>query len=176
MKRRFAYSKDDKNDVSLKRIDKDYFNGYVCKINFDKVDKPIKVKVQDEEYYIKNDNYIWYEVYPDDSNYALTIMYDENNKLIEWYFDVSKKIGVENGVPYEDDLYLDLVINSLGESTVLDEDELNAALNKKDITTDDYNLAYEVLNDLQREYVDNFDHLIALTERIKGEFNKKRGI
>ena len=176
MKRRFAYSKDDKNDVSLKRIDKDYFNGYVCKTNFDKVDKTIKVKVQDKEYYIKNDNYIWYQVYHDNSNYALTIMYDENNELIEWYFDVSKKIGVENGVPYEDDLYLDLVINSLGESTILDEDELNAALNKKDITSDDYNLAYEVLNDLQREYVDNFDHLIALTERIKGEFNKKRGI
>ena len=176
MKRRFAYSKDDTNDIYLKRIDKDYFNGYVCKTNFDKVDKTIKVKVQDKEYYIKNDNYIWYQVYPDNSNYALTIMYDENNELIEWYFDVSKKIGVENGVPYEDDLYLDLVINSLGESTVLDEDELNDALNKKDITPDDYNLAYEVLNDLQREYVDNFDHLIALTERIKGEFNKKRGI
>lgn len=176
MKRRFAYSKDDKNNICLKRIDKDYFNGYVCKINFDKVDKPIKVKVQDEEYFIKNDNYIWYEVYPDNSNYALTIMYDENNELIQWYFDVSKKIGIEDGIPYEDDLYLDLVINSLGESTVLDEDELNDALNNKEITTDDYNLAYEVLDKLQREYVGNFDHLVALTEKIRGEFNKKRGI
>ena len=46
----------------------------------------------------------------------------------------------------------------------------------KEITTDDYNLAYEVLDKLQREYVGNFDHLVALTEKIRGEFNKKRGI
>ena len=93
MKRRYAYSKDDKNDICLKRIDKDYFNGYVCNIKFDKVDKPIIVKVQDKDYFIKNDNYTWYELYQDNSNYALTIMYDENNELIQWYFDVSKKIG-----------------------------------------------------------------------------------
>ena len=91
MKRRFAYSKEDNNDIVLKRIDKDYFSGYVCNIKFDIVDNPIKVKVNDREYFIKNDNYIWYEIYPDNANYAITIMYDENNNLIEWYFDVSKK-------------------------------------------------------------------------------------
>ena len=176
MKRRFAYSKDDNNDVVLKRIDKDYFSGYVCNINFDKVDNPIKVKVQDKEYYIRNDNYTWYEIYPDNANYALTIMYDENNNLIEWYFDVSKKIGVEDGIPYEDDLYLDLVINPMGESTILDKDELKDALDKKDITIDDYKLAYKIIDMLQREYVDNFDHLVAITERIKGEFNRKKVI
>ena len=176
MKRRYAYSKDDKNDICLKRIDKDYFNGYVCNIKFDKVDKPIIVKVQDKDYFIKNDNYTWYELYQDNSNYALTIMYDENNELIQWYFDVSKKIGVENGIPYEDDLYLDLVIGPNGESSVLDEDELKEALDNNVITKEDYDFAYEVLNKLQREYVGNFDHLVALTEKIKGEFNKKRGI
>ena len=87
-----------------------------------------------------------------------------------------KKIGVEDDIPYEDDLYLDLVINPMGESTMLDEDELKYVLDKKDITIEDYKLAYKTIDMLQREYVDNFDHLVALTERIKGEFNKKRGI
>ena len=176
MKRRFAYSKEDNNDIVLKRIDKDYFSGYVCNIKFDIVDNPIKVKVNDREYFIKNDNYIWYEIYPDNANYAITIMYDENNNLIEWYFDVSKKIGVEDDIPYEDDLYLDLVINPMGESTILDKDELKDALDKKDITIDDYKLAYKIIDMLQREYVDNFDHLVAITERIKGEFNRKKVI
>lgn len=170
MKRRYAYSKDDKNDICLKRIDKDYFNGYVCNIKFDKVNKPIIVKVQDKEYFIKNDNYTWYEIYQDNSNYALTIMYDENNELIQWYFDVSKKIGVENGIPYEDDLYLDLVIGPNGESSVLDEDELKEALDNNVITKEDYDFAYEVLEKLQREYVSNFDHLVALTEKLIKEF------
>ena len=176
MKRRFAYSINDSDDISLKRIDKDYFNGYVCKIKFNKVDKPIKVKVEDKEYYIKNDNYIWYEIYPDNSNYALTIMYDDNNELIEWYFDVAKEIGIENEVPYEDDLYLDLVINPNGESIVLDENELEDALNKNDINKNEYYFAYSVIDILQREYVNNFDHLVAISERIRGEFNKKRGL
>lgn len=176
MKRRYAYSPDDTGtEYVLKRIDKDYFKGYVCKLKMIDI-KPLIVKLNNEDLCLRDNGYTWYEVYPDNENYAITIMYDTKNTLVQWYFDISKNIGVENGIPYEDDLYLDLVIGPNGESSVLDEDELKEALDNNVITKEDYNFAYEVLNKLQREYVGNFDHLVALTEKIKGEFNKKRGI
>ena len=175
MKRRFAVSEDNKNDLYIqKRIDKDYFKGYLCFLKLNKVNNPKKVNVNGEEYYIINDNYKMYLVYPDNSNYVITIMYDDNDNLIEWYFDVSKEVGIKNGIPYEDDLYLDLVIRPNGESYVLDEDELKEALDKKDITSSDYEFAYETLEKLQKEYVSNFDYLVALTERFKNEFDVKK--
>ena len=176
MKRRFAKGDNEDSLYIQKRIDKDYFSGYACKKVMGKVDNPIKVKVEDRQYYILNDNYTWYLIYPDNANYAITIMYDDNNNLLQWYFDIAKEVGVENGIPYEDDLYLDLVIGPNGESIVLDEDELKDALDKKNITIEDYKLAYKTLGMIQNEYADNFDHLVALTDRIEKEFSKKKVI
>lgn len=173
MKRRFANRN---GEYKQKRIDEDYFKGYLCYLKMNNVKDPMKVVVGKDEYYISKDDYKWYLVYPDNSNYAITIMYDENNNLIQWYFDVSKEVGIENNIPYEDDLYLDLVIRPNGESYVLDEDELKEALDKKDITSSDYEFAYETLEKLQKEYVSNFDYLVALTERFKKEFERKKVI
>ena len=52
-----------------------------------------------------------------------------------------KRSGIINGIPYIDDLYLDLVIRANGNQRVLDEDELLEALNRKEISEDEYNLA-----------------------------------
>ena len=175
MKRRFATKYDDKtSEYYQKRIDEDYFKGYLCYLKMLDVENPMKVNIDGNEYFIRNDNYKWYLVYPDNSNYAITIMYDEKDNLVEWYFDVAKETGIENGIPYEDDLYLDLVIRPNGDSIVLDEDELKEALDKKEIDKSDYELAYKTLEKLQKEYVENFDYLVALTERLKKEFDRKK--
>jgi predicted RNA-binding protein associated with RNAse of E/G family len=170
MKRRFAYSPDETGtEYVLKRIDKDYFEGYVCQLKMIDV-KPLIVKLNNEDLCLRGNGYTWYEIYPDNENYVITIMYDSNNMLVEWYFDISKELGIENGIPYEDDLYLDLSIRSNDEVSILDEEELKEALNNNIISKQDYNFAYEVLDKLQREYVSNFDHLVALTEKLIKEF------
>ena len=170
MKRRFAYSPDDTGiEYVLKRIDKDYFKGYLCKLKMIDI-KPLIVKLNNEDLCLRDNGYTWYEVYPDNENYAITIMYDVNNRLVQWYFDISKTIGVENGIPYEDDLYLDLSIRSNDEVSILDENELKEALDNNVITKEDYDFAYEVLDKLQGEYVSNYDHLVALTEKFIKEF------
>lgn len=46
-------------------------------------------------------------------------MYDEKNEIVEWYFDIARKIGKENGIPYEEDLYLDVVVTPTGEIILL---------------------------------------------------------
>ena len=108
-------------------------------------------------------------MYPDNSNYALTIMFDDNENLIEWYFDIAKKVGIENGVPYEDDLYLDMVITPQGSKLILDEDELQEALNRGEITKEDATLAYKTLEGLDKKYVQDKDELIALTHFLYNE-------
>ena len=100
-------------------------------------------------------------------------MYDNKKNLIEWYFDMVKLNGIENGIPYIDDLYLDLVIRRNGKQIILDEDELEEALNEKDITKDDFDMAYRTMREIQNKYGDNLDDLIELTNKLYNKFNNE---
>lgn len=168
MKRRYAFNKND--NYRLLKIDESFFKGYACFLKLKNVENPLIVYNGKENICIKDNDYKWIEVYPTNENYAITIMYDNKGNLIEWYFDISKKIGIENGIPYEDDLYLDLVIMPNGERIVIDEDELLNAKENGDITQEDVKLAYEVLKKLDNKYVNNFNELINLTNYLLSKF------
>ena len=163
MKRRYANQVE--GDYIQKRIDEEYFKGYVCNIKINNISKPLVVKNGIGEVCIKDNNYEWFEVYPDNANYAITIMFDDNKNLIEWYFDIAKEVGIENNIPYEDDLYLDMIIMPNGKKIVLDEDELIEALNQGKIMQLDVDLAYQTLKQIESQYVNNFEYLIKLTNK-----------
>ena len=70
-------------------------------------------------------------------------MFNNNKEIVQWYFDITKQHGVDNrGIPFFDDLYLDVIVLPSSEILLLDEDELKEALDKKEIIKDDYELAY----------------------------------
>ena len=130
------YSNKVEGDYTQKRVDEEYFKGYICNVKIKDVNKPLIVNNGVSEICIKDNGYEWFEVYPDNENYAITIMFDEKLNLIEWYFDIAKEVGIENSIPYEDDLYLDMIITPDGQKLVLDEEELiDAFNNNNDIHT-----------------------------------------
>lgn len=168
MKRRYAFTKND--NYRLLKIDEHFFKGYACFLKLKNVENPLIVYNGNENICIKDNDFEWIEVYPTNENYAITIMYDNKGNLIEWYFDISKKIGIENGIPYEDDLYLDLVIMPNGEKIVIDEDELLNAKENGYITQEDVKLAYEVLKKLDNKYVNTLNELKNLTNYLLNKF------
>lgn len=103
-------------------------------------------------------------------------MFDDNNNLIEWYFDISKKVGVENGIPFEDDLYLDMIITPTGEKIVIDENELLEAFNIGNITQEDVDSAYQTLSYLENKYVNNLEELVKFTNYLCDRFKSKNKI
>ena len=153
MKRRYANK--NKEGILIKRIENKYLNGYITYILFDNIEKPFIVNDSTKDICIRDNNYKWYGVYPDNGKYAITIMFNDKDNLIQYYFDISKEVGVENGMPYEDDLYLDLVITSDNKELVLDEDELLTAKEEGLITEEDVEEAYETLKFLEEKYVKN---------------------
>ncbi len=171
MKRRYA--NEVKGDYLQERIEYNDFKGYVCFIKLKNVEKPLIVYNGKEYNCIKDENYEWLEIYPDNEKYALTIMFDNNQNIIEWYFDISQKTGIENGIPFEDDLYLDMIITPKGEEIILDEDELIEALNNGDITKEDFDSAYQTLNYLENKYVNNFEELKNFTNYLYNKFKNK---
>jgi len=71
----------------------------------------------------------------------MRLFLDNNKKPLEYYFDICKNNGLDpvSLVPFYDDLYLDITLLN-GKINILDEDELENALAKNDITNEDYKL------------------------------------
>ena len=66
-------------------------------------------------------------------------------------------------------MFLDIVVFLNGTAVVIDEEELQSVLNKKEISKQDYELAYNVVKNIKEEFIDNFEHLKSFTEQINAE-------
>ncbi len=168
VKRRYANQVE--GDYYQDRLETDYFSGFVCYIKINNIKKPLIVNNGLDNICIKDNDYEWFELYPDNGKYVLTIMFDNNNNLIEYYFDISKEVGLEDGVPYEDDLYLDMIITPSGKVLVIDENELLEAEKNGNITHEDVMDAYKTLEYLKDKYVNNFEKLNNFTKKLKEKF------
>jgi len=163
----------DKYEFNKKYVNTKEFKGYVGLVEVKHTTEEWNVPREDgKQVCILKSGYKWLEFYPDDEKYAITAICDENNKLVEWYFDMVKSFGIEDGMPYMNDLYLDLVITPEGKIYVLDEDELLEAVEKKDITQSDYQLAHKTLDMLLEKYDNgnNTSELVYLTNKYLGDF------
>lgn len=167
---RRKHSKILEGNFCKKKIKYDNFKGIVYYIKFDSRVKPSFFNDGVINAYIKKENYTWYEVYPADDNYLLTIMFDDKLNIIQWYFDISKSINTVD-IPYQDDLFLDMVITPDGKKHILDEDELEEALKNEVISKKEYESAYGVLRRIEKQFGDNFEYLLDFTEYICNAFS-----
>ena len=130
LKKRFVTNPNDmeivkEGNLKIKTFNNSEFKGDIALIKFNKMYKPYMV--ENINLCMAYNDYKWLEFYDYNKKYRLTAMYNEKNEIVQWYFDIAKKIGKEKGIPYEDDLYLDVVVTSTGEIILLDEDELKEA-------------------------------------------------
>ena len=163
LKKRYADRLAHRANYELKIISvKDnYFSGDIYFYNFIEVKDKILIPNGKS---IMDNNYKWLEFYDYFSKVKLTAIYDENNRIIEWYFDIARKIGKDNELPYEDDLYLDVVVTPNGEVILLDEDELKEAYNKREMTLKEFKNAYKEAEQLMYKLKNNKDKLKEYTD------------
>ena len=140
----------------------DYFYGDIYFYKF--IDVKDKILIPNRKC-IMDINYKWLEFYDYSSKIKLTAIYDENSEIIEWYFDIAREIGKDNGIPYEDDLYLDVVVTPSGEVALLDEDELKEAYNKREMTREEFENAYKEAEKLMNKLKNNKDKLKEYTDK-----------
>jgi len=108
----------------------------------------------------------WLSILPQDDYYCITAMMNEQEEILLWYIDMIASQGIDSdGVPYFDDLYLDLVVYPNGTILVDDMDELEDALSKKDITQEQFELALETSKRLQEGLLSNIDSFIEYTKK-----------
>ncbi|HAR85030.1 MAG TPA: DUF402 domain-containing protein [Clostridium sp.] len=170
MKRRFAnkpdWSRVLRKEFKIEFIDNEELRGYISSIHMKEITEPLIIQTKGVDYCIVDKDYSWIQYFPENKNYVLTVMIDEKHNIIQWYFDISEKYELtEDGIPFYDDLFLDIVVLTTGEVILLDEEELEEALNNEEITEKQYGDAKEQAKELIVWINKNFEKLYELTKK-----------
>jgi predicted RNA-binding protein associated with RNAse of E/G family len=146
MRRRYA-SREEWNRLlerrfEVRRVDRPGFHGYVSCLSIGSVTEPLVVPLNGVPYRLADAGFTWVQYVPDGSFHTLTALLDEHGQVIQWYVDIAARTGVdERGIPFWDDLFLDVVILPDGSIYLLDEDELEEARAAGSISSSEYELA-----------------------------------
>ena len=131
--------------------------GVVSLLQIRKVTEPLMVPGENgEKVLIADAGYAWLQVAFKEQFFWATVMYDDKGNFMQGYFDITAGNDfedVEN--PTFRDMYLDLVLLDDGRILVLDEDELEEAFKKSEITKEQYRKTVEEGEKLHRFLVEN---------------------
>lgn len=153
-------------DMSGKKVNTGFLKGYIGLIDIKEVSEIQTWKFNGEDITVCDKGLKWLSILPQHSFYCITAMMNDKNDILLWYIDMIAEQGTDtDGVPYFNDLYLDLVVYPNGIIIVDDMDELENALAKKDITQEQFNLAVNTSEDLKAGLLSNIDTFIEYTQK-----------
>ena len=143
-----------KKEVIIEDIKNEYMDGKICFLNMIKVSSPLNVDSPIGKVTIANDGFKQLIFAPRNKHWWLTIMFDNNNNLIESYFDITKENDFsDESKPYFIDMKLDICIPNNDKPYIMDEDELKEALDQNLITVEEYNIAYTTANRIIETFI-----------------------
>ncbi|GGI01407.1 MULTISPECIES: DUF402 domain-containing protein [Mammaliicoccus] len=130
-------------------LDTNHFKGLVGLVTMVQVKEPLKVNVVGKEITVADNGYKWMQILPEKKPYSITVMYDKQNKPVQYYFDVNLRNITQLGNARTLDLCLDvLVIPKSGEYELVDEDDLERMLNEKKISKAQFHRAYVTAHEI----------------------------
>ena len=142
-------------------------NYYLSIKRINEIDQPFIVDISGQSVvYIDNGYYI-VEFTPLEQFYNVRVFLDRNAEVLGYYFDISRGNGVEENIPYYDDLYLDIIHCPADNdfTVIVDEDELLDALNNGKITREEFDLANEVCSKLFEEIQANKNIFVNMDKK-----------
>lgn len=131
---------------TVARVERPTFSGVVTLYTMLHVRERLYKPVAGERTLIADDGFCWLQLYSDEpasQTYTVTVAFNPENFVVQWYIDVCAGHGVDlTGVPWHDDLYLDLVMNARGALAVIDAADLESALETGAVSLPAYQLAW----------------------------------
>lgn len=160
MKRKFLDGRNwtwlEKYTYEIQHIE-DLFEGYISFIKIETVKEKLVVDYDDRpNVCLCDEGYKGLIFLPDHEKWCASAVFDREGNFVEIYFDMIKSSGMnEEGIPYFEDLYLDVVMTADRKLRILDEGELEEALEIGDITKEDYDMAYATSKKVIDEIISN---------------------
>lgn len=171
LKRKFGNRSDWKRILerryAQKYLESGDFTGNVTLLHTLKVTEPLFVSYGEKKLCIVDDGYMWLQQFPLKEKHSVTTMYDKCGNVLQWYIDICLENGMENGIPYMDDLYLDIVVLPSGEVIEKDADELEQAFFTGVIDKTLYDMAWDEAERLSSQLNDKGIGLMKLSNAHK---------
>ena len=150
--------------LEVRHVHESHFTGWLTLLRLDSVTEPMVQPLAGRDYRLAADGYLWLQHFPEGERYTVTTLFDDRRQVIQWYIDICEATGLdEDGVPWFDDLYLDIAILPDGEWHVLDVDELDEALALGIVSQEQYDRAHGELQRLLNRLRSGRMPLLALT-------------
>ena len=156
-------------------------NGYIALKYVKEISKPLTSFCNGKKYIGLDSGYSILEYVPRDRNYNARVFFDKDNKPLLFYFDINKCVGIENEVPWYDDLYLDVTmetvnITDIGNYIRLDDEGEFKSAYKQGLIDDStyekgYNVAIKIMEELRNSTNDIVNRCQADLIRIKKVLN-----
>jgi len=142
-------------------------NYYLTIKRINEIDTPFVVNVTGKNRVCIDNGYYVIEFTPLEKYYNVRIFLDRDANVVGYYFDISRGNGVEENIPYYDDLYLDIIYcpNDNNFITILDEDELLEALEEGKITKEEFDLAKDQCSKLFEEIKENKNIFVNMNKK-----------
>lgn len=126
------------------------FQGVATLLCIDAVHEPLWVDWQGHHFCICDSGYTWLQHFPTNTHYAVTTQFNTQGQVVQWYIDICNYHWIdERGIPWWEDLYLDLLVFPDGGCHIVDADELDDALQRGVIDTSLHMLAWQEARHLQ---------------------------
>lgn len=134
-------------------------SGVALLYQIDAVREPLWVTSAGRRICVADAGYTWLQYYPlapvdatelvgveqtGGACYTMTAMFDMAGQIVQWYVDICSATGIDDaGVPWHDDLYLDIVYDpNTGNQEVIDVEELDDALTQGNVSVAAYHAAW----------------------------------
>lgn len=148
------------------RVTSKLITGYIGLIEVREVSEVQTWKFRGEDIVVCDKGIKWLSILPENDWYCITAMMNEKEEILLWYIDMIAAQGIDaDGIPYIDDLYLDLVVYPDGTVLVDDMDELEEALKQKDITQEQFDLVLATSDRLQKGLLSNVSDFAEYTKK-----------
>lgn len=130
------------------KVNNNKFKGIIGLVTMNKVREPLEVSVVGQNIIVADDNYQWLQILPEKKRYSITVMLDDKGNPLEYYFDINIKNVTQKGNARTIDLCLDVLVLPNGEYELVDQDDLERALESGQITRKQYHEAYVIAHQL----------------------------
>lgn len=156
-----------RRDFACRRVSVPGFTGRAGLLRIHAVTKPQYWHVAGKSLVIADAGMVWLSLLPEEGRYCIGAMLDRRGRPVLWYIDMIDAQGTDaDGVPWFDDLYLDLVVKPDGFIHEDDRDELDEALRAGDITPAQHRMAIDTADMLRAGLLRDLPALTRLTRTV----------
>ncbi len=142
-------------DITIKKLEEK--NTYITLKEVKAVEQPYSVYINGERVKKLDKDFTIIEYTPLDKKYNVRIHVNDKKEILEYYFDIIAENKIKDGIPYYNDLYLDVVYfqpAATKEGTyiqLVDCNELEEALKENIIDKEQFDMAYIEAEKLMKE-------------------------